>query len=322
MGAQAAALLDGGGPVGDVPADGPWTGELQLQCPPSFDLARTALVHGGVGLAPTAWDGRRLHLRLPDPVVVEPEPVARSGFLAGAGPASRSAHASGPAQASGSGPLTGPGLTMRWRGRPPDVAVLRRVLALDDDLEELWAACDRVPSLRWVRTTGAGRVLRSPTVWQDLVGTLAGTRASYRSTQAMVRSLVGDGPFPGPQQVLDGDLTAWGYRASWLRRLAEQVAGGLDVEGLADPEVTDAEAELRVRGLAGFGPFAAAQLLPLLGRPRPLVLDGWLREQLGGASDAQVHERYAAMGRWAGTGAWLEVLAPRLAGPGGGRGAP
>ena len=285
MGAQAAALLDAGGPVGDVPADGPWTGELQLEPPPSYDLARTALVHGGVGLAPTAWDGRRLHLRLPDPVVVEP------------------------------GPAGGPGITVRWRGRPPDVAVLRRVLALDDDLEELWSACDRLPSLRWVRTTGAGRVLRSPTVWQDLVGTLAGTRASYRSTQAMVRALVGDGPFPEPHQVLDRDLTPWGYRASWLRQLAEQVAGGLDVEGLLDPRVGDEEVELRVRGLAGFGPFATAQLMPLLGRPRPVVLDGWLRAQLGGASDAQVHERYAALGRWAGTGAWLEVLAPRLTAP-------
>ena len=278
MGAQAAALLDAGGPVGDVPADGAWTGALQLEAPPSYDLARTALVHGGVGLAPFAWDGQRLHLRLPDPVVVDP------------------------------------GLRVRWRGQPPQEQVLRRVLALDDDLEELWAACDRVPSLRWVRTAGAGRVLRAPTVWQDLVGTLAGTRASYRSTRAMVRSLVGDGPFPGPEQVLDRDLHAWGYRASWLRRLAGQVAGGLDVEGLLDPAVSDAEAELRVRALAGFGPFATAQLLPLLGRPRPVVLDGWLREQLGGASDTQVHARYAAMGRWAGTGAWLEVLAPRLAG--------
>ena len=290
MGAQAAALLDAGGPVGDVPADGPWTGELPLTAPPATDLATIALVHGGVGLAPTAWDGQRLHLRLPDPVVVEP------------------------------GLPCGPGFRVRRRGRPPQEPVLRRVLALDDDLGELWEACDRLPALRWVRQAGAGRVLRSPTVWQDLVGTLAGTRASYRSTQAMVRSLVGDGPFPGPEQVLERDLSAWGYRASWLRRLATQVCEGLDVEGLVDPGVGDAEVELRVRALAGFGPFATAQLLPLLGRPRPLVLDGWLRGQLGGASDTQVHERYAVLGRWAGTGAWLDVLAPRLLAASTGRG--
>jgi hypothetical protein len=35
---------------------------------------------------------------------------------------------------------------------------------------------DRVPSLRWVRQVGAGRVLRSPTVWQDLVCVLEAVR--------------------------------------------------------------------------------------------------------------------------------------------------
>lgn len=48
--------------------------------------------------------------------------------------------------------------------------------------------------------------------------------------------------------------------------------------------------------------------MPLLGRPRPLVLDGWLRTALGGAGDAELHERYAAMGRWSGTGAWLAAV--------------
>ena len=282
MGAQAAALLDAGGPVGEVPAGAAYDGCLALARPPGYELSRTARLHGGVGLAPTAWDGTRLHLRLPDPVVVDAALVAH------------------------------------WRGSPPDPAVLRRVLALDDDLGELWAACDRVPGLRWVRPAGVGRVLRSATVWQDLVGVLAGTRASYRSTQAMVGALVGDGPFPGPRQVLGADLSRWGYRAPWLRALAGQVAAGWDPEGLDDPALPDDEVLRRVRALAGFGPFAAAQMVPLLGRPRPPVLDGWLREALGGAGDEEVGARFAVMGRWAGTGAWLTAVADRLRPPAGG----
>ena len=281
MGAQAAALLDSGGPVGDVPPDGPWDGGLVLQLPAGWVLARTALGHGGVGLAPTAWDGRRLHLRLPDPVVVEPDGV------------------------------------VRWRGRAPDVGAVRRVLALDDDLEPLWSACDRVPALRWVRPAGAGRTLRSPTVFQDLVGVLAATRTSYRSSQAMVRRLVAGGPFPSPEQVRAREPVGWGYRGPWLHALAERVLGGWDPERLLDPAVGGDEVASQVGSLAGFGPFATASLTPLLGRPRPLVLDGWLRGQLGGASDAEVRERYAALGPWAGTGAVLEGTAARLqrAGP-------
>ena len=285
MGAQAAALLDAGGPVGDVPdaaavpggspGDGrPGDGRLTLDVPPGWVLARTALRSGSVGLAPTAWDGARLHLRLPDRVVVEP-----SG-------------------------------TVRWRGAAPGTAVLRRVLALDDDLEPLWEACDRVPSLRWVRPAGAGRALRAPTVWQDLVGVLAATRTSYRSTQAMVRGLVGTGAFPGPDEVLHRDLTGWGYRGPRLRSLAERVLDGWDPERLLDPRVPDGQVHDEVRSLEGFGPFATAALMPLLGRPRPLVLDGWLRDRLG--DERQVRERYAALGRWAGTGAELEAAAGRL----------
>ncbi|HEU0102629.1 MAG TPA: hypothetical protein VFR07_09950 [Mycobacteriales bacterium] len=272
MGAQAAALLDAGGPVGDVPPEPAYVGSRQLPAPAGYDLRRVALLHGGVGLAPTAWDGARLHLRLPGPVVVD----AR--------------------------------LLVRWAGRPPAAAALRRVLALDDDLDELWAACDTVPVLAGLRP----RVLRSPTVWQDLVGTLAGTRASYRSTQAMVRALVGDGPFPGPAQVPAADLSPWGYRAPFLRGLAARVVDGWDPEQLLDPALSDADVLARVRALAGFGPFATAQLQPLLGRPRPLVLDGWLRTRLGGAGDAELLERFAPMGRWAGTGAWLAAVAGRL----------
>ncbi len=282
MGAQAAALLDAGGPVGDVPGPAPWDGALTLTVPPTYGLRRTALLHGGVGLAPTAWDGARLHLRLPGAVVVEQAEQA---------------------------------VRVRWRGRPPDPGVLRTVLGLADDPTGLWAACDAVPELAGLRPY----VLRSPTVWQDLVGTLAGTRASYRSTQAMVRALCASGAFPGPAAVLDGDLRPWGHRGPWLRALATRVLDGWDPEQLRDPALPDAEVVARVRALAGFGPFATAQLQPLLGRPRPLVLDGWLRERLGGAGDEQVARRFAAAGRWAGTAAWLAAVSERLRDPACGR---
>ncbi len=262
VGAQAAALLDAGGPLGQVEPFVP-VGSLRLDVP--YDLPGNALLHGGVGLAPTAWDGGRLHLRLPDPVVVAP------------------------------------GLVVSWSGRAPALSVVRRVLGLDDDLSELYDACDRVPSLTGLRV----RVVRSPTVWQDLVGTLAGTRASYRSTQAMVRSVAGPSGFPSPEEVLGLDLARWGYRGPWLRSLASRVLDGWDPEQLLSPALSDAEVLTRVRELTGFGPFAAAQLQPLLGRPRPLVLDGWLASVVGDVA------AYALMGRWAGTGAWLAATAGR-----------
>lgn len=282
MGAQAAVLLDAaccGAPLGTL--DPPWspTGSVQLAVSGRFDLARTALAHAGVGLAPSGWDGQRLHLRLPGgPVAVDRD------------------------------------LTVTWRDAPPDVAVVRRVLALDDDVEPLWRACDAVEGLAWVRVTGAGRVLRSSTVWQDLAGSLAQVRSSYLGTQARMRALVGDAPFPTPAEVAARpQLPGWGLREPWLRALAMAVEGGVvDPERWLDPQLDDDVVHEQLLALPGVGRFTAAQLMPLLGRPRPMVLDGWLRTQLGDASDAVLAARYAAAGRWAGTAAWLDALAPRL----------
>ena len=298
MGAQAAALLDAGGPVGDVPpAAAPVVGRLRLTPPRPYALSAVARGHGGVGLAPSAYDGARLHrvLRLPDgplPVVVHPD-------------------------------LASHDLEVTWPRPTAHAFEVRRqlavVLALDDDLQELWAACDRVPALRRARAAGAGRVLRAPTAFEDLVGTLASTNTSYAASRRMVAALVDDA-FPSAGEVArlgeDGlRARGWGYRAPALLHLARSVAGGgLDVERWREADVPDDEVLAGLRALPGFGPFAAATALPLLGhRPRPVVLDGWLRRQV------PEPEAYAPMGRWAGTGIWLAVTARRWDAGSGGR---
>lgn len=271
MGAQAAALLDAGGPVGDVPEPVDLPVVTRLGAPATYDLDRVARGHGGVGLAPCAYDGTCLHRTLPGGVRV----------------------------------LVEPDLTVRSTAEA--TAALRWVLCLDDDLEDLHAACDRVPSLRWVRGAAAGRVLRAPTAFEDLAGTLASTNTSYAATQRMVRGVV-RGAFPTPDDVLalgEGRLRAagWGYRAPSLLALARRAD---EVERWTDPALPDDEVLTGLRSLPGFGPFAAASALPLLGhRPRPLVLDGWLRRQVPDPSP------FLAMGRWAGTGVWLADTAAR-----------
>ncbi|MGZ6793484.1 MAG: hypothetical protein ACXVFV_11065, partial [Mycobacteriales bacterium] len=161
------------------------------------------------------------------------------------------------------------------------------LLDLDTDLTGLWEAAPQ-----W---HGAGRQLRAGSPFEALAQALAATNTSYRGTQAMLRELVGEGPFPAPEEVADSSLARWGYRAASLRELAHRV-GDVDWAGLDDAELV-----AEVRALPGFGPFAAASALPLLGRPRPLVLDGWLAGQVADP------DRYRRYGRWAGEVMWLEV---------------
>lgn len=275
MGAQAAALLAGPPPYGDVPPPGPVTGVLRLGRPASFSLDATARSTAHVALPPSSYDGARLARVLPGGVV-----------------------------------RVGADLEVEVEGDPSDPAgVVRRVLGLDDDLADLHEGCRQVPSLAWVPGAGAGRVLRAPTVWEDLVALLLSTRTSFRSARASVARLVGDGPFPTPDDVARRADLPGGYRAPHLRALARTVADG-DVDPESWHALDDDEVQARVRALPGLGPFSAAQLLPLLGRPRPLVLDGWLRDR----ADPGWEQRLAPLGRWAGTGLWLEVSGAWLRG--------
>jgi 3-methyladenine DNA glycosylase/8-oxoguanine DNA glycosylase len=66
----------------------------------------------------------------------------------------------------------------------------RHILRLDDDLGEFYSMVDGHDRLGWVNEKKAGRLLRSPTVWEDLVKTICTTNCSWALTKIMVNNLV------------------------------------------------------------------------------------------------------------------------------------
>lgn len=267
--------------------------------------------HGWCQLAPTAFDERRRVLH-------------RTLLLPDAGALTVSVRE------------RGSGLEATWgrvKGSCDDrIAVkaqLRRMLALDVDLGDLYDACAAQPFLAWVPASGLGRLLRSPEAFEDLAKTLATTNCSWALTKLMVRRLVdslgtegpaGERAFPVPGAVAAAgethftDVVRAGYRAKAFVALAEAYPG-LDVARWEDPAVPDEAVLKELLALRGFGPYAAEGMLGLLGRPRGLAIDSWVRAKLprllGVAllSDAEIAARYAPLGRWAGTGLWLELTA-------------
>jgi N-glycosylase/DNA lyase len=186
--------------------------------------------------------------------------------------------------------------------------------------------------MAWAVERGAGRLLRSPTVFEDLVKTLCTTNCTWALTRVMVRNLVdalgvpapgGERTFPTPEAMAERserfyrDVVRSGYRAPWLRVIARDVAAGrLDLEAWRDPsQDTDALAA-RIRELPGFGPYATEHLLRLLGHYDHLALDSWTRAKLARLrglrrvpSDRTFLRWYAPYGRYAGLAMWLEVTA-------------
>lgn len=170
--------------------------------------------------------------------------------------------------------------------------------------------------LAWVRERRAGRLLRSPTVFEDLVKTICTTNCSWSLTKKMVSNLVdtlgsksdaftrsftrramgaGETPegvtptysaFPTPYEMAAVDADFYrkqiraGYRSPYLVELAERVASGkLDPEVWLTSELPTPEVKKEMKKVKGVGDYAAENLLKLVGRYDGLALDSWLRSQ-------------------------------------------
>jgi 3-methyladenine DNA glycosylase/8-oxoguanine DNA glycosylase len=209
---------------------------------------------------------------------------------------------------------------------------VRHVLRLDEDLSAFYALAAADPELSWV-ATGAGRMVRSATVFEEVVKTVCTTNCTWSATERMVGALVehlgvaapgapAEGPagrtFPTPTAMAEApeswyrDVARAGYRGAYLRTLAADVAAGeLDLEELNAEELPDEEVERRLLALPGVGPYAAAHVMPLIGRYSRLILDSWTRPKYvklnGGkpATDADIVARFAPYDRYAGLAFWL-----------------
>jgi 3-methyladenine DNA glycosylase/8-oxoguanine DNA glycosylase len=218
------------------------------------------------------------------------------------------------------------GVAVEGRAPRQVASAVLHVLRLDEDLSPLYAMLAEDGDLSWA-ASGAGRWMRSQSVFEDVVKTICTTNCAWSGTVRMVSALVerlgeesdrGRRAFPSPDAMAKApqrfyrEVARAGYRAPYLKTLAKSVASGkLDLEALADErELGDDEVAARLLELPGVGPYAASHVLMLLGRYSRLVLDSWTRPtyaRLNGrkASDAAIERRFRRYGPYAGLAFWL-----------------
>jgi 3-methyladenine DNA glycosylase/8-oxoguanine DNA glycosylase len=206
------------------------------------------------------------------------------------------------------------------------LATVRHMLRLDEDLSRFYTLVADDDDLAWV-TRGAGRMLRSPTVFEDVVKTVCTTNTTWSATIRMVSALVehlgAEGrhgrAFPSPAAMAEApedfyrDVARAGYRGAYLRAIASSVAdGSLDLEQLdGRTDVPDEEVAARLLALPGVGPYAAAHVMMLLGRYGRLILDSWTRPtyaRLIGrktVADRTIERRFRRYRDFAGLAFWL-----------------
>ena len=300
------------------------------------DLRRTLGSHGVAELPPMAVDSDRRGATVTLATPAGPRTVRLQAARAGA---TRAGAAGDPA------PLLA--VTVDDGAPPPGAAgaaaiaaTVGRMFCLGDDLSDFYAAVAADPDLAWA-ARGAGRLLRSPSVFEDVVKTVCTTNCSWSATERMVGALVGrlgepapgappDGvagrAFPTPAAMAEagGDFYAGaaraGYRGPYLREIAARVAGGeLDLEVLlaaGRDGLPDEEVERTLLALPGVGPYAAAHIMLLLGRHSRLVLDSWTRPKyarlMGNPkgrliADRTIQRRFRRYRGHAGLAFWLVV---------------
>jgi len=212
------------------------------------------------------------------------------------------------------------------RERPSLLAAVRHMLRLDEDLSAFYALVAEDRDLAWA-TAGAGRMLRSPTVFEDVIKTVCTTNCAWSGTVRMVTALVEHlgvkgrhgSTFPRASAMAEAsdefyrDVARAGYRGPYLRAIAAAVADGtLDLEELdGRSDLPDDEVADRLLALPGVGPYAAAHVMMLLGRYRRLILDSWTRPtyaRLSGrktVSDKTIERRFRRYEDFAGLAFWL-----------------
>jgi len=218
------------------------------------------------------------------------------------------------------------------------------MLGLDMDFSAFYAASKREPKLLQARKLARGRVLRSPTLFEDVVKTILTTNTLWAATKRMNLNLIGqfssplrvlpapvpqaqvskdEGPekraFPSPAEIAASspevlkEAVRVGYRAPSLYELAVRVASGeLDIESLKTSNLPTLELRKELLKIKGVGPYAAANLLLILGRGDFIPVDSWAlklvsHEWYDGepVTPKQVEEHFDKWGEFKGLAYWF-----------------
>lgn len=284
---------------------------ITIPTPRNFNFRRTIISHGWYGLLPFVLDSEKYELtRVIDLDPKPPVTIVMSG---------RKGHVHVTASRS----LTKSDVAKVTRDA-------RHILRLDDDLQPFYLAIGEDPEFAWIGVQGAGRMLRSPTVFEDLVKMICTTNCSWALTQKMVTGLVenlgresddGRKSFPSAETMAAMPLKFYvdevraGYRASYLKELAERVAAGeLNVEQWLMSPLSTPELIKELKGVKGVGNYAAENLLKLLGRYDGLALDSWTRAKFfqvrnkgRKANDKKIERYYSRFNEWRGLALWCDM---------------
>ena len=209
---------------------------------------------------------------------------------------------------------------------------VRRMLRLDEDFSEFYQLCGQTEGGSLRLQPGGGRLLRCPTLFEDIVYTLCTTNITWSGTIRLIDRLtatLGESfpdrddwrSFPTPAAIATAgpdflkEEIRLGYRSAYMWELAAAVAEGrLDLSAFEDPACPTEELQRMLGQIKGVGPYAAATILMILGRYEHLAIDSEMRAFVSKKyypdqpiTEAQIRAIYAPWGKWQYLAYWFDA---------------
>jgi len=203
------------------------------------------------------------------------------------------------------------------------------MLGLDQDFSSFYKATRNEPKLHQAKKLARGRVLRSPTFFEDVVKTILTTNTLWAATIRMNLNLIatfGESltdsdfkAFPTPNRIAVSspevlkETVRVGYRAKALHELAVQVASKqLDIESFKTSSLPTLDLRKELMKINGVGPYAAANLLMILGRHDFIPIDSWALKVVSNewyrgrlVTPKQVEKKFEKWGEYKGLAYWF-----------------
>ncbi len=203
------------------------------------------------------------------------------------------------------------------------------MLGLDQDFSSFYKVARKEPKLRHAEKLARGRVLRSPTFFEDVLKTILTTNTLWAATKRMNLNLIASfggslaasdkKAFPTPDRIAASspkvlkEAVRVGYRAPAIHELAVRVASGeLDVESYKTSTLPTLELRKELMNIRGVGPYAAANLLMILGRSDFIPIDSWALKVVSHewyrgkpVTPKQVEKKFEKWGKYKGLAYWF-----------------
>jgi len=215
------------------------------------------------------------------------------------------------------------------------------MFGLDMDFSPFYAASRVEPKLARAQKLAHGRVLRSPTLFEDVIKTILTTNTLWAATKNMTLKLVNElgeplqsagrvvpndregrtetKAFPTPESIAASspdflkEKIRVGYRAPAIYQLAVRIASGkFDLEALKTSELPTLELRKELLTINGAGPYAAANLLMILGRHDFIPIDSYALKMVSNEwyrgepiTAKEVEKRFEKWGEFKGLAFWF-----------------